>query len=136
VSRIESFALVVVLTALAALAACASQSGSGSLVDDVATDESGASDVNVQIVSHNPRDVVIYIFLGTSRQRLGLAGGNSTTNFRLPWHQVQGASVAHLLAEQMGDSDRVESDLLQLKPGGRVVWTVEADLSRSIDATF
>ena len=130
-SRLTSLALVAVLSAPAA---CARGPQSGSLTDDVVAEEEGETDVTFQIVSHNPRDVVIYLFLGSSRQRLGMASGNSTTTFTMKWSRLANASVIHLRGEQMGNSDQVVTDALQLKPGGRVLWTLQADLDQSIEA--
>lgn len=131
-SRLTSLALVAFLSAPAA---CARGPQSGSLSDEVAEEE-GESDVTFQIVSHNPRDVVIYLLLGRSRQRLGLASGYSTTTFTMKWSRLANASDIHLRGEQMGNSEQVDTDPLQLKPGGRVLWTLQAELSQSIDAVY
>lgn len=131
-SRLTSLALVVILSAPAA---CARGPQSGSLTDDVAAEED-ESDVTFQIVSHNPRDVVIYLLLGSSRQRLGMAGGNSTTTFTMKWSRLANASVIRLRGEQMGNNEQVVSDVLQVKPGGQILWTLQAQLNQSIDASY
>jgi hypothetical protein len=132
-SRLTSLALVAFLSAPAA---CARGPQSGSLSDDVAAEEDGESDVTFQVVSHNPRDVVIYLLLGSSRQRLGMASGNSTTVFTMKWGRLANASDIHLRGEQMGNGEVVQTDRLQLKPGGRVLWTLQAELNQSIDAVY
>lgn len=131
-SRLSSLALVAVLSVSAA---CARGPQSGSLSDEVAAEE-GESDVTFQIVSHNPRDVVIFLLLGSSRQRLGMASGNSTTVFTMKWNRLANASVIHLRGEQMGNGESVVSDTLQIKPGARVLWTLQAELNQSIDAVY
>jgi hypothetical protein len=121
---------------LAAPVACARGPQSGSLTDEIAAEEEAETDVTFEIVSHNPRDVVIYLLLGSSRQRLGMASGNSTTTFTMKWSRLANASVIHLRGEQMGNNEQVVSDALQLKPGGRVLWTLQAELNQSIDAVY
>lgn len=136
--------------------------------------EEGQSDVAVRIVSHNSRDVVIYLYAGNrsfeeaehstspvgapisdnsgrfaaltgrnnkssnlaGRHRLGLAGGNSVTEFKIPWARVSGLSRVHLLAERMGDESETWSDPLQLSPGNVVVWTLELKLDHSSVAVY
>ena len=131
-SRLTSLALVAFLSVPVG---CARGPQSGSLSDDVAQEE-GDSDVTFQIVSHNPRDVVIYLLLGSSRRRLGMASGNSTTVFTMKWSSLANASAIRLRGEQMGNSDQVVSDILQVKPGGQVLWTLQAELSQSIEAVY
>lgn len=132
-SRIAIAALVLLL---AATPACVGRSAPGDSLTDQISQEEGGSDVTVRIVSHNPRDVNIFLYLGSSRQRLGLAGGNSTTTFTIPWGRLSSASRVQLRAEVIGDQARVDTDPLQVTPGGSVVWTLQADLSQSIDATY
>jgi hypothetical protein len=133
VSRIAISALFLLL---AVPAACGGRSASGDSLTDQIAQEEGGKDVTVHIVSHNPRDANIYLYLGSSRQRLGLAGGHSTTTFTIPWGRLSSASQVHLRAEVIGDQTRVDSDPLQVTPGGSVVWTLQADLSQSIDMTY
>jgi hypothetical protein len=137
-------------------------------------EEPGQSDVELRVVSHNSRDVVIYFYAGNrsfdqsehggnplssssdpngdrfatltattktstnlaGRQRLGLAGGNSITEFKIPWQRVSGSSRVHLLAERVGDASEIWSDPLQLTQGSVVVWTLELQLEHSSVAVY
>jgi hypothetical protein len=105
-------------------------------MDDVAAEEGAAQDFTIQVVSRNSRDVNVYLYVGSSRQRLGLAGGNTTTVFKVPWSRVSSASTIRLRAERIGDSTNATSDPLQVKPGGVAVWTLESQLGRSTDAVY
>jgi hypothetical protein len=158
-------ALVVMLAALG----CGSRTPPDTLLA-----EPGQSDISVRVVSHNSRDVVIYLYAGNrsfdeaehstspisapisdnssrfaeltgrnkkssslaGRHRLGLAGGNSVTEFKIPWARVSGLSRVHLLAERMGDESETWSDPLQLSPGNVVVWTLELKLDHSSVAVY
>ena len=88
------------------------------------TQEPGRA-ATVQVVSHNFRDVVVYLYVGRIRQRLGLAGGNQVTVFKVPWNRSAGAHQVALLGEQLADDAEVVSDVFDLTPGNLVVWTIQ-----------
>ena len=126
--RISAFSLFVVLGVGV---------GCGASAPPDLTDPGGTAGVSVQVISHNMRDVVVYMYVGQSRRRLGLAGGNETTMFKVPWSQVATAnSRVQLVADQMGDQTETVSDDLQLTPGNKVVWTLEPHLDRSSIAVY
>lgn len=164
-SRIVTSSLFVLLTLGAAC-------GPKPAPEDLTASEN-EEDISVRIVSHNFNNVVIFLYVGESRQRLGIAGGNSTTDFTIPWRRVAsnrkvrlfgemiGASRVHRITgnpeqpvmmarppsldqqEQMRDqglatneNGEITSDSLQLNPGARVVWTIEARLDQSMVAVF
>ena len=89
------------------------------------------SEIDIHIISHNLRDATVYLYLGESRQRMGMAGGNQTTMFKVPWRRIEGNSRVRLLAELIGSEGQVLSENLQLSPGARVVWTLEVQLPAS-----
>jgi hypothetical protein len=88
-------------------------------------EESG--DVVVEVISYNFRDANIYMYLGASRQRLGLASGNATSVFTVPWNaRMANAIEATLTAEQIGDESTVQSSSVRLNAGSRLVWTLSS----------
>jgi hypothetical protein len=114
-------------------AACGSGGGaSGGATDTLVTSEEPAEgDVSVQVISHAFRDSTIYIFLGSSKQRLGIARGNQTTVFNIPWARFRQANEARLSADPIGMTDPgggrldVGSDRFTVRPGNTVVWTLQ-----------
>lgn len=112
---------------LLALASC----GAGqkpSAVTAAAASQQGASednDLRVEVVSQSFRDANVYLKVGGSRQRLGLAAGNSTSYFKVKWNaQLANSFQAILMAERIGDEARAESSNIQLVAGARIVWTI------------
>lgn len=71
-----------------------------------------------------------------ARQRLGMAAGHSTTEFKLPWSRVSGHSQIHLLAERIGDDTEIWSEPVHIAAGGTVVWTLELELGNSTTSVY
>ncbi len=144
--------LVVVLVAVTVAAGC------GPRPSDRIDTSGGPEDVSLKVISHNFSNVVVYLYLGESRHRLGIAGGNSVTDFTIPWRQVSGNRAVRLFCEAIGAGPaftsritqeqhedlrdhgqaegQVTSDTLQLTPGARVVWTLEARLDQSMASVY
>lgn len=82
-------------------------------------------DIRVEVVSHAFRDANVYLHLNGSRRRLGLASGNNTTLFKVPWNaQISNTMLAHLSAEIVGDDSRVQSSSIQVAAGAHILWTL------------
>jgi hypothetical protein len=111
---------------LALISACGGHPTLAKLGDDPSAEASAkVEDIIVEVVSHNFRDASVYLHLGASRQRLGLAAGNATSVFKVPWNaQVATAIEASLSAEKIGDSESIRSDSIQVIPGAHIVWTL------------
>ncbi len=121
--------LVASLAVLGALCLVACGRGSGATPSSIAAgtseEQAAANDLQIEVILHGFRDANIYLKLGGSRQRLGMAGGNRTATFKVPWNaQVANALQANLIAERIGDDSTVQSDSIQIIPGARVVWTL------------
>lgn len=115
-------------------AGCGGGQKPSSVTADTASEEAAAAgaDLQVEVVSHNFRDANIYLRIGGSRQRLGLAGGNTTSFFKVKWNvQLANAIDVSLIAEQIGDEARAESSSIQLVEGARIVWTLGGQFSET-----
>jgi hypothetical protein len=108
-------------------AACGSGGGAGSSSGDtlVTSETPAEGDVSVQVISHAFRDATVYIYLGSSRHRLGIATGKQTTIFTVPWARFAQITEARLIADPIGMNADVGSDQFTVKPGNTVVWTLE-----------
>jgi hypothetical protein len=92
-------------------------------------------EVAIRIVNHNFSDVVIYLDERGHRSRLGLAGGENTTLFFLPWRRVASGSL-RLLGDPVGGSTLLRTDVLSIRAGSLVVWTIESSLAQSNAAVY
>jgi hypothetical protein len=125
---------------LSALAvACGGGRPSGEKIEvDVEEGSSAAeADVSVHVISHAFRDAAIFLYVGDSRHRLGIATGKQTTIFTIPWRRFARASTLRLTADPIGMVNSrgsgvvdVRSDTFTVKPGNTVVWTLELQLGR------
>jgi hypothetical protein len=112
------------IAALAAPAACAHRSAP----PPAATDEAAAdpaSTMTVQVISHSPRPVELYIDAGTGRP-LRVLDPHGVAAFRIPRRSLAGSRRMRLVARQAGGGE--SRTFVQFVPGGRVVWTIEANL--------
>jgi hypothetical protein len=87
------------------------------------------------VVNHNFSDVVIYLDERGHRSRLGLAGGENTTVFFLPWQRVASGTL-RLLGDPIGSSTLLHTELLSVRQGSMVVWTIESSLAQSNAAVY
>ncbi|MEO8138838.1 MAG: hypothetical protein ABI742_04275 [Gemmatimonadota bacterium] len=94
-----------------------------------------AGEVAIRIVNHNFSDVVIYLDERGHRSRLGLAGGENTTLFFLPWRRVATGTL-RLLGDPVGGSTMLRTDVLSIRAGSLVVWTIESSLAQSNAAVY
>jgi hypothetical protein len=108
-------------------------------VDITETDSESDTDVSVQVISHAFRDATIYLYVGSSKHRLGIATGKRTTVFNIPWGRLAHAAgmrlAAHPIGEHSADGSsfatrplEVGSDAFTVKPGNMVVWTLQSQL--------
>jgi hypothetical protein len=86
--------------------------------------------VLVQVESHFPGDVVIYLVVGTQRVRLGTVTALRSAEFTFPWRRLQGSGVTRLLAHPLAGGS-FASDPLSVQPGQSITWTLESNLERS-----
>lgn len=97
---------------------------------EVAVDEQ-SGEVAVRVINHNFSDMVVNLEENGRRYRLGLANGENTTLFSVPWRRVANNGTVRLLADPVGASTVIRTELLSVWPGALVVWTIESSLSQS-----
>lgn len=70
-------------------------------------------------------DMTIYVLEGGRRVRLGMAGGNSETRFRLPKYLVRSSIVTlRFQADPIGSSRAPISDEINVSPGDEIVLRI------------
>lgn len=85
----------------------------------------------VRVENGDQHDVSIFFIQAGQRTRLGTAVALSSSSFEVPEHMIRTASEAHLFGDPVGVRAQVTSERFVLKPGQRVVWTIDAGLRRS-----
>lgn len=95
-----------------------------------------ATQVSVEVESHNWSDIVIYLMRGTHSQRLGMVTGLSTIHFAFPYQSLSAGSNLRLRAYPIGGPGSHTSEDLMVQPGQSIKWTLESDLSRSFLAVY
>jgi hypothetical protein len=86
---------------------------------------------SLRVENHNWLDVTIYVVHDGQRSRLGAATAARTTDFAIQPTQLGQLGTISLIADPVGSSKAVASPKVVVKPGTRLVWTLQTDLSRS-----
>jgi hypothetical protein len=136
----------VLATALGAAVLGATALGAASLAGCVhrAGGAAGASDsttvvnlpVYLTVESHARVNVVLFVVRGGIRHRLGTVVAASTQRFEMPRDAIRDPAGFSLLGEPIGGDPPGHTDLLHVLPGQRIVWTLEANLTRSSVAVY
>ncbi|HKE18839.1 MAG TPA: hypothetical protein VKB80_28385 [Kofleriaceae bacterium] len=121
---------------LALTAACGGSQANTDRIDVTEGEVAGAPDVTVQVINHAFRDASVFMYVGSSRHRLGIAVGKQTTVFKVPWRQFSRGTAVVLTADPIGRVDEgtqagavdIRSDTFTLQPGNTAVWTLESQL--------
>lgn len=96
----------------------------------------GAGEVAVQVKNHNFSDIVISLDQNGRAARLGLAAGHGTTAFLIPWQRLAASGTVRLVGDLLGSPDRIGTELLLVRSGSLVVWTIESSLDQSNAAVY
>jgi hypothetical protein len=86
--------------------------------------------VTVLVINHHLLDVALYNVAQGRRDRLGEVTAAATSSFKLHLRRLP-ANEVQLLADPVGSSRGVTSELLRVSPGDEVRWVLESDLARS-----
>lgn len=85
----------------------------------------------LQVENQNWLDVVIYVVHDGQTSRLGSATAAKTTDFMLRSSVLGQLGTIQLIADPVGAPNGITSPTIVVKPGARVVWTLQKDLARS-----
>jgi hypothetical protein len=90
-----------------------------------------AGEVAIRVINHNFADMVVNLEENGRRYRLGLAGGENTTLFFVPWRRIANHGTIQLIADPVGAATLVRTEVLSVRSGSLVVWTIESSLPQS-----
>ena len=93
-------------------------------------------DVTLQVTNHNFLDVTIFVLHEGQRIRMGLATGSSSQSFTIPGRLVELTHEIALLGQAIGSTERVRTEILTVRPGQRIEWTLATELRRSIVGVY
>jgi hypothetical protein len=83
------------------------------------------------VENHHWLDANIYLVHDGQRSRLGTATAARTLKLTFPPSFIGQLGTIQLIADPVGASAGIVSQSIVVKPGTRVVWTLESDLARS-----
>ena len=89
------------------------------------------ADITLQIVNHHWLDVTVYVIHDGERTRVGLVTASSTQSFALSPRLLGQSHEVWLLGNAVGSRATARTEVLIVRPGQRIEWTLETDLRRS-----
>jgi hypothetical protein len=90
-----------------------------------------AAAVLLVVENHHWNDVVIHLLHDGVADRIGLARAVEISTFVIPARQLGTGGAVQLRAHPVGAPDSYTTDLLTVRPGQQIQWTLESDLTRS-----
>lgn len=86
----------------------------------------------LEVENHNRLDVEVYLLHQGQRTRLGLVTAATRREFAIPERLLTAtAGVVRFQASAIGSGDETFTDLVTVRPGTLVRWSLEARLSQS-----
>lgn len=111
------------LAALLVLSGCLMRRGSSIEEDD--------SDlVTLTVINHHRLNVTVFNVAAGHRDRIGDVTAAASAQFKLHLRRYV-ANEIQLYADAVGSPETTRAELLRLRPGDEVDWTLETDLARS-----
>jgi hypothetical protein len=87
--------------------------------------------ITVRIANNNQLDVTVYVVNQGMRVRIGTVSSTSTARFELPLRQIGAGGEFRLLADPIGSTRTVTSEVVHVFPGQVVEWNLAPDLRQS-----
>ena len=87
--------------------------------------------ITVRIANNNQLDVTVYAVNQGMRVRIGTVTSTSTAHFEIPLRQIGSAGEFRLLADPIGSTRTVTSEVVHVFPGQVVEWMLAPDLRQS-----
>jgi hypothetical protein len=120
---------------LAGLAALASGCGGRHDVEDEPeADPSAPTPLTVD--NNHWLDIVVFVYHDGEMSRVGTVTAASTGNFFLPPWMIGQSRNIRLLADPIGASKGIGTELIHIQPGQFIEWRLESQLARSTVAVY
>lgn len=88
-------------------------------------------EIALSVINHNYLDIVIYIVHQGQSTRVGTVTGSSSYTFYVPVRLFGAGREIQLVGDAIGSGDVARTEILIIRPGQFVEWTLETDLRRS-----
>jgi len=89
-------------------------------------------DVPLRVENNSRSDVVVYVVRGSVRTRLGTVTPSATQTFAISGAIIGDQGGISLLADPVAGGRSLLSQNVYVRPGQRLVWTLESRLDRSM----
>lgn len=120
--RVRTRLIVIVAAAVVSAACWHHRPSADSAPDTPAT---------LHVDNHNYQDVDIQVFYRGLRTHLGSVNASAATDIVFPKYLLSDLGEVQLIAHAIGTPYTIQTAVIVLKPGTKVQWTLETDLSRS-----
>lgn len=90
----------------------------------------------LHVDNHHWLDVDIFVVHDGQRSRLGTVTATAARDFVFPREMLGSLGEVRLVADPVGSQDAIITDLIVVKPGTAVTWTLESSLQRSSLAVY
>ena len=87
--------------------------------------------ITLRIANNNQLDVTVYAVNQGLRVRIGTVTSTSTAHFELSLRQIGATGEFRLLADPIGSTRTVTSEIVHVFPGQTVEWMLAPDLRQS-----
>lgn len=102
-----------------------------------APNESAASGpATLQVDNHNWQNVDIQVVHRGIQSHLGSVNASAVTEIVFPKYLLSDQGEVQLIAHAVGTPYTIRTEVIVLKPGTEVRWTLETDLNRSTIAVY
>lgn len=85
----------------------------------------------LHVENHHWLDVDLYVLHDGQRGHLGTVTATSTKVFTIPRSMIGSMGEVRLIADPVGERGTLTTDIIVVKPGTQVYWTLESSLDRS-----
>lgn len=92
--------------------------------------------IELAIDNRHWADVRVYVVHDGSTTRVGMVPASSAVTFPLPRYLIGQSGEIRLIADPVAAFQKLVSDVVVVKPGQQVVWTLDNALAKSTIAVY
>lgn len=96
----------------------------------------GSGPATLHVDNHNFQDVDIQVLHRGIQSHLGSVNASAVTEIVFPKYLLSDLGEVQLIAHAIGTPYTIRTQVIVLKPGTEVRWTLETDLNRSTIAVY
>jgi hypothetical protein len=89
------------------------------------------AEITVVVKNQHWLDINVYLLRGTASDRLATVTGASEKVVSVPWTRIGGSGQLRLRADPIGQSGELYTEVISVRPGSVVEWTIGSGLRQS-----